>query len=590
MKKTLFFILLSSFLYTVHAQEVLEFEGRFPGSTSIKKYVSARPDAIRLKSEIYGKFNVEFEGFNEQQKFAFGMAVKLWEEAISISKPVYIKATFNGAGNNAYISSCVTQPDIVDGVQTNTFLPQSLLAQKTDAYNNPATGGREDPDITIHFNGNMDIWDFNTDFDTPLLEGKYDFVTAALRALTQGMGFGAALNGREGRVAFKINPPNYYVFDQRIKNEEGIILTSLQKYSDELNSFVKAEAYFDMDNYIDYQLYTPAAFTKNITLCYFDSTAINDNEKALMAPECNGRTRHIGSAVLNVLNQIGWSKRGDFKIVNDEIDASGIIDHQPNRTLTFTCTSNPFVTSYEWSFTIPQKDGTYRTLSTGTNANFTFNLPDNYLSTDERTSSGAIKGRIHVKTSTSDDRVMEADYALFINYFPPNPIVEIRNVEITGDYSCNLEIGFASLGASSYSIEVVDEDAFFVWDLTANQPGYATYTIRDLFIGGNYTITVTAISARGNSASDPLHFNALDMNSNTLIIESHDSYITIKNRTEMGLEGMDGLIEGLIIDASGRILKTFLDNSVSIVDLKNGVYIIRVKNHSGEVFTEKFIK
>lgn len=575
----------------LQAQETIEFEGEFPSNTTQKKYIAAIPDNERLSNEIYGKFYIEFEGFTEEQKFAFKIATKLWEEAIPIPNPIYIKATFNGSGTNAYTVTAILNPDIENGIKTNTYFPMALLAQKTDFYNDAITGERNKPDITINFNRITEIWDFCTDPLQPLEDGKYDFVTETLRAIAQGIGFGASLNGREGRIGFKVAPPSLYIFDKNIRNTTGTILSSLQMYSSEINAFVKENAYWNRENYNGYQLYTPSIFTKNKTLCYFDQTAINDNEKLLMAPECNGRIRHIGSKILDILQDIGWEKKDNFKIINNEIDESGIVNHQPGRVLTFSSSALTNIQNYSWTYSIPQKDGSYRILSTGKGETFSIQLSDNYLFSDERTSSGYIKGRIHLTVTTTDHKTYNADYALFIQYSPSKPTLEIIEMIPTENYGCNLKIGFSSFGAESYAVEIIDEDAYYVWENPINQQGYATYTINDLFIDGNYTITITAISSRGNIKSDPLHFNGSNISDNTITTKLQEEYILIKTKNKNGTIIDNNKIEGTITDISGHTKKVFINkNHISIKDLPKGIYILSVKDKSGGRIVQKFIK
>lgn len=576
---------------TLQAQETIEFEGEFPSNTTQKKYIAAISDNKRLSNEIYGKFYVEFEGFTEEQKFSFEIATKLWEEAIPIPNPIYIKATFNGSGTNAYTATASISRNIFEDPSSITNYPMSLLSQKTDFYNDPITGKRDKPDTTINFNRNTELWDFCTDPSQSLEDGKCDFVTEALRAIAKGLGFGSSLIEREGRIGFKVAPPSLYIFDKNIRNTTGTILSSLQMYSPEINAFVKEDAYWNRNNYTGYQLYTPSIFTKNKTLCYFDPTAINDNEKLLMSPECNGRIRHIGSKILDILQDIGWEKKDNFKIINNEIDESGIVNHQPGRILTFSSSAPTNIQNYSWTYSIPQKDGSYRTLSTGTSETFSIQLSDNYLFTDERTSSGAVKGRIHLTVTTTDNKTHNADYALFIQYSPSKPTLKIIEMIPAENYGCNLKIGFSSFGAESYTVEIIDEDTYSVWENPINQQGYATYTINDLFIDVNYTITITAISSRGNIKSDPLLFNGSDIPDNTITAKQQGEYILIKTKNKNETIISNNKIEGTITDISGRTKKFFQNEDlISIKELPKGIYILSAKDESGKRIVQKFIK
>lgn len=89
MKQTLLLVFFSIFLCIVQAQETLEFEDLFPEISVPQKYVAAQPDNIRLKNDVFGKFYVEYVEFNDEQKFAFQHALKLWEEAIPFQTYLY---------------------------------------------------------------------------------------------------------------------------------------------------------------------------------------------------------------------------------------------------------------------------------------------------------------------------------------------------------------------------------------------------------------------------------------------------------------------------------------------------------------------
>lgn len=586
MKKTLLFALISIPL-AIQAQEILEFEGQFPSASAEKKYVMAHPDDVRLKSDIFGKFKVEFSGFNEEQKYAFQMALKLWEEAIPLSKEVTIHATFNASGANAYTASVHASKNLLEDPLSLINYPMSLLVQKSDLYNDERT----DPDITINFNQNLNLWDFNTDASLSLPEGKFDFVTEAMRAIAKGLGFGSSLIGREGNISFQGNADRTYIFDHHVRNANNDRLYAFEARTPELNAFVKNPAYWDRGNYTDYQLYTPAdVFNKYTTLLYFNPSG--DNEKLLLEPQCNGRIRHIGSKILDVLQDIGWQRAPEFKVTNNQLPESGIIDHQPGRSLTFACTPDPFINNYKWTFQVVQKDATYRTISTSTSSNFTIGLPQKYTYTDDRTSSGAVKCLIHLTATTSDNRTLEADYALFVNYFPEIPVIDLIQITPKGDGLCKLELGFSSLGADSYTVDVDDEDAFLIWDVMVHQTGYAKCTIDDLFIGSNYTFIVKAISSRGNSSSAPLVFHPINNPAGKIEIEIQDENIILQKYDRYGNQITDTHnLKGGITDVNGQTVKIFRgDAPISTCELKKGVYIIHAQDSSGQVYTQKFVK
>lgn len=157
----------------------------------------------------------------------------------------------------------------------------ALNAQKTNIFDNEHQL-RSIPDMTINFNKNMDLWDFGTDPNIPLPNGKYDFVTEALRAIAKGLGFGSSLIREENQISFNVRSGTSYIFDSHIKDTSNTYLISFSPYTSELNTFVKNPLYWDRDNYTDYQLYTSEnTFNKYATLTYFSPSSFEDREKLL---------------------------------------------------------------------------------------------------------------------------------------------------------------------------------------------------------------------------------------------------------------------------------------------------------------------
>lgn len=591
MKQTLLLVFFSIFLCIVQAQETLEFEDLFPEISVPQKCVAAQPDNIRLKNDVFGKFYVEYVGFNDEQKFAFQYALKLWEEAIPFSKPIYIKVTFNASGSNAYTTSVGIRTNTFEDPQSTVNYPMALNAQKTNIFDNEHQL-RSIPDMTINFNKNMDLWDFGTDPNIPLSEEKYDFVTEALRAIAKGLGFGSSSIREENQISFNVRPGTSYIFDSHIKDTSNTYLTSFSPYTSELNTFVKNPLYWDRDNYTDYQLYTSEnTFNKYATLTYFSPSSFEDQEKLLMMPQCNGRVHHIGSKILDILEDIGWQRNEELKIYNNEIPESGIVEHQPGRILTFTCTPNPLINNYKWSFDITQKDATFRNISTGTEAIFQIQLPSKYENTDDHISTGAIKGRIHIEATTINNKTLQADYALFINYYPQAPEIEVIDIISTGDYTCDIVLGFGAFGAEFYDIEVIDEDAFSIWDIPVHKSGYVTETLHGIYKSGNYTITVSASNGRGYTNSEPLYFNTDNYpdHSTQKIDVKIQNKISVINMEIINISPY--ITEVSIIDLNGCVVKSHhKETSISIKDLPKGVYIISAKEQSGRIYNQKIIK
>lgn len=537
------------------AGETIEFEVPFPGSNATPVYMPARPDSVRLSCKKFAKFKaVASTGFEAEKEVAFNEAVKLWEEVLSFKRPVQIESKFGNVSNGiAYIVS-LKYGELSDGIKYPRALYEQLI-EDTDSVQTEVS-------MTITFNDNMDLWDFDLRGDEPLPVGKYDFVTEAVRAIGMGLGFGAGLSGGEGRVGFKaaFNGKTVYLFDQYVTDASGVELSSLTANTAALNDFVKRPVYFDGEE--DFQLYTPDPFVKNRSLCFFQPDADLDIEKQPMYPDSYGRVRNIGSKIIDVLNLLGWERKKTLvmEITSTEIPESGIIEHDRNRNYWFSCTTSSSVSNYRWSFDIVQKDGSYRTVSVGNEPLFYIALPDSFSDTDDRTLDGLVKCRIHCSVSYNG-KDYDADYALFVRANLDRPRIEILDVEIIDDYSCNLTVGFHAWGAESYSLYVYDPylDSTVASEVEAE--GYTHLTIDNLYADTDYEITIQAYTGEKGSESEVLIFNMNDY---------------LPQYKPAGIGKIEEVLSGIIVNLQGLVVGRFSgDYRETIARLQPGIYIVK---------------
>ena len=568
MKTRLFAFIISLLFYEQVVGETIEFEVPFPECNTTPVYLPTKPDSMRLSRKKFAKFKaVTSTGFEAEKEVAFNEAVKLWEEVLSFKRPVQIESKFGKVSSGmAYLVS-LKYGEFSDGIKYPRALYEQLIEESDSVQTNIS--------MTITFNDDMDLWDFDLRGDVPLPAGKYDFVTEAVRAIGMGLGFGAGLSGGEGRVGFKAasNGKTVYLFDQYVVDASGVELSSFTANTTALNNFVKQPVYFDGEE--DFQLYTPDPFVKNRSLCFFQPNA-SDVEKQPMYPDSYGRVRNIGSKIVDVLNRLGWERKKalEMEITSAEIPESGIIEHDRNRNYWFNCTTSSSVSNYRWSFDIVQKDGSYRTISTGNESLFYIALPESFLNTDDRTLDGLVKCRIHC-TVSYNGKDYDADYALFVRANPDRPRIEIINVAIINDFSCDLTVGFHEWGAESYTLYVYDPYLDSTVASTVEAEGYTRLTIDNLYADTDYEITIIAYTGTKRSESETLIFNMND-------------YSPLYKTS--GIEEVEEAVSGVIVNLQGLIVGHFTGDYRENVDrLQPGIYIIKGATSKGQVVNHKIM-
>ncbi len=168
-------------------------------------------------------------------------------------------------------------------------------------------------ETVISFNSNSEYWYFKGDMDNTIQSSQYDFLTAALRALTQAFGFKASVRPTNTGGIY----PSSFVncFDEKIINSDNVYFSQLNPYAtQQVNNYLTGDnVYLDSIN-SDLKLYAPNNFAKGLTLDYFDS------EGDLMSYNFSPGTQihNIDNKTVKVMNAIGWPfKETDFKIIGN---------------------------------------------------------------------------------------------------------------------------------------------------------------------------------------------------------------------------------------------------------------------------------
>ncbi len=600
MKRNCAFVLMALYVAVSVSQETIDISETFP-TVAQDMHVSAYPEVRRMSKENAGVFNVSFGNCTEQQKAVVQEAFKLWEEAICIDQKIEVFVSFDYYSSmNLYNVETVHCPstldfDLQEGAE---YICAALYRQ----YNVGGLVGSE-YDFKIKFNSE-DIWDYNTDPLYEIEEGKYDLVTVALRAIAKGLGFKTALRRQRTGVGFFYELPNYYIYDACVRNGDGKMLIEYSSGDSELANFLIHNAYWARKNYLDYKLYTPAAFDPNSSLCYFDEEAYDDSTKMLMAPEANGRIYHIGEKVLDIMRDIGWSN-GDLEIACDSIPNSGVIRSIPGKQYTFKIVDNiisaplpgqyvrPELGKYEWSFDIIEKDGTFRNISSlsGSFKQFTVSLPEEYFDTDERTYGGSIKAVVRVIRKTNSSALSKGVFALAINLKPEKPLLQILEVCRQDLLRRKIKIGFRTYGANSYNISVLNKRSYIRSTIGVYRTGYIEYELSDLYNDTDYEISVYGVNQYGLSEESKVLFAKEDSKSIkiTSFVNHNKLCLCFKDSCDLPFPVNVSRVE--IYDIYGNIKMVFNDaNEMDVAILPQGVYIIIVHDYkANNVYSYKFI-
>ena len=221
-----------------------------------------------------------------------------------------------------------------------------------------------------------------------------------------------------------------------------------------------------------------------------------------------------------------------------------------------------------------QKDGSYRTVSVGNEPLFYIALPESFSDTDDRTLDGLVKCRIHC-TVSYNGKDYDADYALFVRANPDRPRIEILDVEIIDDYSCNLTVGFHTWGAESYSLYVYDPylDSTVASEVEAE--GYTRLIIDNLYADTDYEITIQAYTGKRGSESEVLIFNMNDY---------------LPQYKTAGIGEIEETVSGAIVNLQGLVVGRFTGDYRETVDrLQPGIYIVKGTTSKGQMVNRKIM-
>ena len=316
MKWTLFFVLFVAGICNLRAQEHINKSGIESGSSINiptgevnKVFVKPRDSEHLLKSAQSNQisFEVEYIDFPEDAKQAFEYALSIWENLLTSTVPVKIKATWKKFDNGAL---ALGRPSTFhlnfNGAQFSEVYYPVALAEKLSGTNMNSN----EADIMCSFNSNYS-WYFGTDGNTPT--SKYDFVSSVLHEIVHGLGFSGFLknNGQNGYFGNSNNMPSiydHYLFNNQ--NQQLADHSIFHSPSTELHKQLTSEAvkFYSPDNSESYEnthdwVYAPSSWSAGASIYHLEAgsglmDAYMHKGEALHAPE---------ESTLEILSEMGWN-------------------------------------------------------------------------------------------------------------------------------------------------------------------------------------------------------------------------------------------------------------------------------------------
>lgn len=285
-----------------------------------KIFIAPKEQNHLLKSAQSEKIEMEvtYINFPAEARQAFEYAVSIWENLLTSTVPVKIRATWETFDNGALaLGKPSTFHMNFDGAQIpDTYYPVAL-AEKLSGENI----NYDEADIICSFNSNYP-WYFGTDGKTPTT--KYDFVSAVLHEIVHGLGFSGFLknNGQNGYFDNSNYLPSiydYHLFNKQNQqlSDPAIFISPSRELHKQLTS--EAVKFYSPDNrevyeHTKYWVYAPSNWSAGASIYHLESgsglmDAYMNKGEAIHAPE---------ETTLEILAEMGWkSVIFDFEELKD---------------------------------------------------------------------------------------------------------------------------------------------------------------------------------------------------------------------------------------------------------------------------------
>jgi hypothetical protein len=562
----------------VHVSETIELISNASGNQTIVP----NTEAFRSASLTGTKFIID--GIDEIPLEAYNSlldACKYWEEILDVdTMTMRIKVEFVPMSGDSLVKARIyyANPSFNPASQypylPNTHYPFALLRHFNEVLPN-------DPDILISFNNNLDLWFFGGKMDYEVPSGKHDFTTYTMRMIAKGLGFysNKQLYPSENML---LNPR--YVFDRNLVNNSNESLNAITVPA-QIKNFMTSDNVFWKQN-TGYKLYAPAIFDQEKSVQYFHvNNLVNESEKSPMAQTIKKgeSSRKIGSSVLSVLYDMGWTKPVLPIEITSQLSENSNVRMGLSYQFAASLAANMLPSSCIWSFEVMKGDGLWESkASSSGSTSFTFTIPTITDLDFARATNGAIRSRVKVQTLDANNKVYDATFYLLLLARPEQPIVRIKEISPYGDWSKNVVIEFLAEGATQYGVVHEDIGYFSSGEFIISSGEYQEYTIGNVYDDGYHRFVVRAFNQYGESSAwiyyDNASFNNNDQELTLNQIDPVKKEIEIKS--------------AMIFNSFGQLQKStaITNQSINVSDLKGGIYIIKATDSNGNIYSSKFIK
>lgn len=315
-------------------------------------FLKARGSAnARVAAPQTSTFVVTYNGFPENAKAAFQLAVDIWQSIIVSPIPIRIRANWTPLGNPT--RSRVT----LGSASPTSFWRPFGPAQKVDAFYPIALAEKisrrningNTPDISANFNSSVTSWYLGTDGKPG--PNQLDFTTVVLHEIGHGLGFFSGRSVGNNNTA-SLRP--FIVFDAFVENGQG------QRVVDETvfapgsavlyNQFVGDNLFFNgpilqRKTGQKARLFAPATFQGGSSTSHLDERTYPDgNINELMTPEASNGVANFnpGPLTLGIFEDMEWKTTSIIHEEDNRIrDSEDIVDRVLRVTVTSDTTLTP---------------------------------------------------------------------------------------------------------------------------------------------------------------------------------------------------------------------------------------------------------
>ncbi|MGH1337158.1 MAG: T9SS type A sorting domain-containing protein [Aureispira sp.] len=207
---------------------------------------------------------------------------------------------------------------------------------------------------------------------------------------------------------------------------------------------------------------------------------------------------------------------------------------------------------------------------------------------------------------------------IWAKHLEGNTIVDAKSIDVDAqgnvytvgyfrdsiDLDPNSTVPMATNGRNDVFIQQLDSMGNFVWGYTMGSTNFDygedihVSTNGDIHVTGYFRDTImvhlasgmTTLASQGNNDFFVLKLKS-GITTNVTTIAPLNSLLLFPNPTQQQLhiEGLEETFQGRVLDATGRVVRTFNSTTISVEDLATGIYYLQLQTEQHQ-YIERFIK